>query len=214
MTAFSDLIPTAQRFYAALDRDNSRDWWQANRGPYDDVLKPGALALLDALAPAVQAQTGHPVTTKLFRPNRDVRFSADKRPYQTHLHMLWHVDAGGRQDPALFFGVDIDRVRVGAGLMGLDKPVLEDWRKRVDRDTDAVLALMDRLEAQGYAFGEPALKRVPAPYPQDHPAGEWLRRKSVTAFRDLAPEPDLETAMKAAFAELDPLLDLLIDVAR
>lgn len=209
----ADLIKTAQRFYADVQANNTKDWWRANKATYDADLKPAALALLDDLAPQVTALTDHPAKTKLFRPHRDVRFSKDKTPYNTHLHMMWALDTDARQSPVYFFGIGVDYVTVGAGMMGFDKPVLDDWRKFVDLDTARVVGIMKTLVNKGYSLREPDLKRVPAPYAKDHPAGDLLRMKGITASRDVGQPSSLPDAIMSAFKDLTPLNVLLIQVA-
>ncbi|MEL6571588.1 MAG: TIGR02453 family protein [Pseudomonadota bacterium] len=214
MADFATLIPTARKFYAALDTENTKDWWQANRGPYDDVLKPGALALLEEMSGPLSRICGTPVTTKLFRPHRDVRFSKDKRPYNTHLHMMWQITGDARQLPVFFFGVGIDYVTAGAGMMGFEKPVLEDWRKFVDLDTDRIMGIMAEIQAKGYRKRDPELKRVPSTYAKDHPGGELLKHKGLTVSGELPGDAaDLVSALTAAFTDLWPVNALLLQVA-
>lgn len=207
------LIPEARDFLAALHADNSRDWFLAHKADYDSRLKAPAEALLAELAPTIARIAGCPVVPKLFRPQRDVRFSKDKTPYTTHLHMMWTLDAGARQNPVFFFGIGLDYITAGAGLMGLDKPVLEDWRKWVDLDSDRIGGILGGLEAAGYRMRAPELKRVPPPYPQDHPAARLLRMKAVTASRELAADARLPDDLEAAFAAAWPLNALLVQVA-
>ena len=207
------LIATAQGFYADLARDNTKAWWEAHKETYDTRLKAPALALLETLSPRLQGLTGLPIRTKLFRPHRDVRFSKDKTPYNTHLHMMWSVQAGARQNPVFFFGIGLGYVTSGAGIMGLDKPVLEDWRRVVDLDTERVLGIVEEVEAKGFTLREPALNRVPPPYDAEHRAGRLLRMKEVTAGKELAPDGGLEGALMAAFTEVWPLNRVLIEVA-
>lgn len=207
------LISTAQTFYRRLNDNNTKDWWQDNKATYDTELKAPALALLDRLAPDIAALVDLPVTTKLFRPHRDVRFSKDKTPYQTHLHMMWGLDSGARQSPVFFFGIGLDYVTAGAGIMGFDKPVLEDWRKMVDLDTDRMLGIFADLDGAGFRLREPALKRVPPPYDKDHRAGHLLRMKGVTASREIGDGADLDGAILSAFGALVPLVTMLIQIA-
>ena len=214
MPVYHRLIPEARAFYAALDANNSRDWWQANRAHYDDVLKPGALALLGDLAGPLAALTGETITTKLFRPNRDVRFSKDKRPYNTHLHMMWQIESDARQAPVFFFGIGLDYVTVGAGMMGFDKPVLEDWRKWVDLDTDRIAGIIAGVEAKGYTRRAPELARVPPAYGKDHPGADLLRHKGLTVSGEVPPgTSDLAGDIEKACADLWPVNALLLQVA-
>lgn len=214
MTDLETLIPTARTFYAALAQNNAKTWWDDNRAPYDTVLKPGALALLDRLSAPLADLAGDPVTTKLFRPHRDVRFSKDKTPYNTHLHMMWEVQGEGRQNPVFFFGIDIDRTFVGLGLPGFDKDILDDWRKLLDLDGPRMAGLVAEAEAAGFTLWEPALKRVPPPYPQDHPQARLLRMKGLVASRELpegGPPPDrLPDRLLDTYRDGMPVMKLLL----
>lgn len=214
MTDFAKLIPRAQTFYEALARDNTRAWWDDHRSTYDTALKPAATALLEELNTPLAKMVDAPVSPKLFRPHRDVRFSKDKTPYNTHLHMMWQITGEGRQNPVFFFGIGHDYVTTGAGIMGLDKPMLEDWRKFVDLDTKRITGIVNDLTTRGYPLRAPDLKRVPPAYDKDHPAGELLRMKSVVASRDLPPDTqDLPKALLDAFTDLWPLNALLIQIS-
>ncbi len=207
------LIPTARTFYAALAADNTKAWWDANRGTYDKTLKPGAQALLDDLTGPLGDLAGMPLKAKLFRPHRDVRFSKDKTPYNTHLHMMWEVQTGDRQNPVFFFGIDVDRTFVGVGVMGFEKDVLEDWRKLLDLDGPRMAGAMAQTEAAGFSLWEPELKRVPTPYPQDHPQARFLRMKGLVASREVAegaaPLPD---RLMQTYRDGMPVMSLLLSL--
>ena len=204
---FADLIPDARAFLTELAQNNSRDWFTAHKDQYETALKRPALLLLDHFAAGLSAQTDHPVTTKLFRPHRDVRFSKDKTPYNTHLHMLWQVGQA-----ALFFGVAPGYVTFGGGVMAFDKNQLTNWRAAVDSDKGSDIAdLTQTLAAKGYTPDAAELKRVPAPYDKDHPHAELLRHKSFKLWRQV-PEQDWPTpiaALQSSADDLGPLLDLL-----
>ena len=201
----------AKDFYVALAADNTKDWGLENKAIYDADLKAPALALIDEMAPKLSEMCGEPVTGKLFRPHRDVRFSKDKRPYKEHLHMLWQVQAGGKQDPVFFFGIAPDYTTVGTGLMGFDKAVLADWRKFVDLDADRIGKIFDDAARAGYVMRDPALKRVPSPYPADHPNAVLLRQKGCVVSGDL-PDGDVTDALMRGFKDLKPINDLLVSV--
>ena len=64
-------------FYDGLEEDNSRAYWQAHKAVYDDA-RPAPDGRAAVRAPAAQFGPG-----RILRPDRDVRFSADKSPYKT-----------------------------------------------------------------------------------------------------------------------------------
>ena len=63
-------------FYAELRADNAKDWWTANKARYERNVHEPMLRL----AADLEDEFGE---MKIFRPYRDVRFSADKSPYNS-----------------------------------------------------------------------------------------------------------------------------------
>ncbi|WP_127115242.1 DUF2461 domain-containing protein [Shimia sediminis] len=201
---FETLVPDARSFLRDLSANNNRDWFLDHKSRYEDQLKAPALALLDVTGAELEKRTGAPVETKLFRPHRDVRFSKDKTPYHTHLHMLW---SGGGM--GWFLGIAPDYVSAGAGVFGFDKSQLTTWREMVDNDGDAIAATLTGLQDKGARLGEPELKRVPAPFDKEHPHGALLRRKGVHLWFDTdeatLKKDGLTQWVSAAFSELLPV---------
>lgn len=210
---FETLVKDTQAFVRALAKNNTRDWFHAHKSDYDSKLRDPAKALLDEMAPRLATLTGYPVTSKLFRANRDVRFSKDKTPYQTHLHMMWTVQTGTRQDPALFFGIDASDVTVATGMMEFGKDVLGDWRKMADLDGGYLAGKIKGVTDKGYRLWDPALKRVPPPFDKEHPHGDLLRHKGLVVSG--APKLDgaLPDDLFTAYTDIWPVSDMLIGVA-
>lgn len=105
LAMFTGIPDAAFEFYERLAMDNSREFWLAHKSSYDNDVRAPIEALCAKLAPEFDE-------AKVFRPNRDVRFSADKSPYKTHQGA--YVPAG----PALgwYLEISADGFRVGAGL--------------------------------------------------------------------------------------------------
>lgn len=212
MPGSESLIDDAMTFTRELRDNNTRDWFRAQKERYETRLKAPALALLEVMRPALKDLTGHDATPKLFRPQRDVRFSKDKTPYKAHLHMLWRLDAGGRQDPALFFGIDPEGASVGIGVLEFGKDVLADWRKMLDLDGPRFAAAIEGAQAQGWRLWEPELKRVPSPFGQDHPQADLLRQKRIVLTRGLPGDGPLIPRLTSAYEQTLPLLGVLDSV--
>lgn len=176
---FSSFIIDTRGFLIDLGANNSREWFQANKARYDRLLKGPAEMLLEQGKPRVEKLLGVRPKTKLFRPHRDLRFSKDKAPYHTYLHMLWGAPDDG---PSFFFGISEEYVTAGAGWMHFAGPQLAAWREGIGAPEGAeVQAALRELKPR---LGEPELKRVPAPYDADHPRAELLKRKSFVLWRD------------------------------
>lgn len=76
--AFQGWPAAALGFYEGLEQDNSRACWTAHTAIYDEAVLGPMTELTDEL-------TGEFGAVKIFRPYRDIRFSADKLPYRTEL---------------------------------------------------------------------------------------------------------------------------------
>lgn len=201
------MIPEAQDFCRRLAANNTRDWYQAHKDEYATRLKAPAELLLEQVRPGLERLTNAPARTKLFRINRDLRFAKDKPPYKDHLHMLWYSPEGGLAPLGWFFGIETDRVRIGAGYMGFEKDALIAWREAVDGPSgDQIATGINARLAQGDTTWDPALKRVPSPYDTDHPHADLLRRKSIVLFHDMpVPSTDLPSAILDQFKDLWPV---------
>src|SRR3981081_383623 len=76
LMAFRGWPVEAIEFYEGLEADNSKAYWQDHKSVYEQCVQRPMKELLAELAPEFGEG-------KIFRPYRDVRFSADKSPYKT-----------------------------------------------------------------------------------------------------------------------------------
>lgn len=200
-------------FLADLKTNNTRDWFQGQKKRYEAVYKGPAKAFGEVMAAELQRETGLAHKAKLFRVNRDLRFSKDKTPYNTHMHMSLIPETGQAIPPAWMVGIAPDYMSFGVGCFAFDKPMLAGFRDLVDGTKgEGVEALLARLD--GVRLSEPDLKRVPAPFDKDHPRGTLLRRKGLAAWVDVddpraALTEDLPKHAMQAFRRLRPVFDLL-----
>ena len=183
MTDFNSLVPEAVGFFDDLSANNTKAWFTENKPRYEREVKHPAENLLDVMGAWIERETDAPQMPKLYRIHRDLRFSKDKTPYNTHLHLQWCDNATGI---CHLFGVSRDYVSAGVGAMVFTKPALEAWRARIGADGADLGELVDGLLGDGFRLDPPALKRVPAPHPQDHPHAALLKRKGIVLWRDFS----------------------------
>lgn len=188
--AFGQLIDTAIEFFTELDQNNRKDWFEENKTRYTNDIKRPAEHLRDIIGDEITRLTDEQMRGKLFRIHRDVRFSKDKTPYNAHLHLMWSPATEGA--PLWFFGAAPSYLFVGLGLMGLKGESLDRYRAMVDQHgtalTDALSKARLAVRAEMSHWGPEPLKRVPKPYPADHPLADLLRLKALTLNADLAPD--------------------------
>lgn len=202
MSKFDQMVRDAKTFYADLAQNNTKAHWETIKPDYETKLKAPAKDLLAVVADDLAAIYDTTIKTKLFRPHRDVRFSKDKTPYQTHLHMMW-TDGERTNGPAWFFGVSPNYIRIGWGWMGFDKSQMQTWR-----DAVTMTALPDLIAATPGEISKPELKRVPPPFEKDHLQGDHLRRKSLALWVD-GTDTEVLDQVKAQFKAVKPLHDEL-----
>jgi uncharacterized protein (DUF2461 family) len=68
-----------QGFFLGLQMNNSKAYFEAHRRKYEEQVK----APMQALLADLEAEFGQ---AKVSRPNRDIRFAADKSPYKTNIY--------------------------------------------------------------------------------------------------------------------------------
>jgi uncharacterized protein (TIGR02453 family) len=168
-------------FLRELKANNQREWFNANKGRYEQHVKEPALAFVEDLGYRLPAVAPHLVADKrsMFRIYRDTRFAKDKSPYKTHVGIYFRHARSAEADTAgLYLHLDPEHAFLGAGIWHPGTPALKRIRDalvaRPDDWRDAVAAV-EPLWQQ--ASGE-TLKRPPTGYSADHPLIEDLKRKS------------------------------------
>jgi uncharacterized protein (TIGR02453 family) len=172
----------ALEFYEGLEADNSKVYWTEHKDVYErDVYAPMA-ALLADLAPEFGEW-------RIFRPYRDVRFSANKEPYKTNI-------AATIGDGYVHLGADGLMAASGMYMMAADQ--LERYRHAVaDHTTGPELEkIIHHLETEENleVHGTNPLKTSPKGHPKDHPRVHLLRYKGVIAMKAWPVAPWLGTA--------------------
>jgi uncharacterized protein (TIGR02453 family) len=168
----------ATKFFAGLERDNSKDYWTANKTVFDKEVKEPMAVLVDSLPERFQP-------FKIFRMNRDIRFSPDKSPYKTQ-----HGAAHEIEGTVHYVHLDARGLMAACGAYMMAPDQLERYREAVAADATG-RALQDMLDdlgqrdfEVGHGMSEP-LKTAPRGYPKDHPRVALLRQKAVSAHRRL-----------------------------
>jgi uncharacterized protein (TIGR02453 family) len=153
-------------FFTGLQVNNSKAYFEAHRHQYEQDVKQPMVALLADL----ESRFG---PARLSRPNRDIRFSADKSPYKTNIYATTR-DGG-------YVALGPEGLVVGGGRYMLDAAQLARFREAVAVSGSGakLVALVEGLRKKGYDLGGQELKRVPPPFPQDHQRGDLLRYKRL-----------------------------------
>jgi len=162
-------------FYEQLAADNSRSFWQANKGRFDEFVKQPMVELTEALD---EFGPFH-----MFRPYNDVRFAKNKPPYKTQQGAYGESEGGAGH----YVQFSADGLMVGAGYYAMAKDQLARLRAAIDGEAtgEELSALVDDATRRRYSISAiDTLKTAPRGYPKDHPRIELLRLKGLIAVKE------------------------------
>ncbi len=197
--------PEALEFLHELEDNNDRHWFKANRARYDRSLVAPARELAERLS-----HLGQPY---FFRPYNNLRFRPGP-PLKEHLGVAIGYGAAG----GYYVELSLDGLLVAAGLHRPAPDQLERFRAAIadSRKSAAFERVLACAEKAGLSLAEPALKRAPRGYPNDHPRVERLRLKEVTVAQrhPLEPwlhEPSCDQLIQSQLEAATPLVRWLAE---
>lgn len=190
-------LPKALPSYLAdLHAHNARDWFEAHRESYETLWLRPALDLAAALSgpAAALGLTAVPkLNASVRRINRDVRFSTDKAPYHTRLHLILSTGPTFNKGPGVHLIVSERGFGFGAGHYGIPPDALARIRAAFcePEEREAFLRLLARVAGQGAELTPPDLAKVPKGLPSGADWDHLLCRKHLVARTpDHRPHPD------------------------
>ncbi len=207
-------------FLKSLKKNNNKPWFETHKKSYEEAraafteATTRIISLLSEIDPSLANLTAKEC---LFRINRDVRFSKDKRPYKHNMSAYFNK-AGKKGNGAGYYV----HVEPGASFIaaGIWMPAAEDlakirqeidynfmeWKKMTDN------ARFKKMFANGMDTSN-TLVRPPKGYDEENPAIDFLKLKSFVVRRPFTDGELMSSAFPAelskSFRELKPLVDFL-----
>jgi uncharacterized protein (TIGR02453 family) len=169
--AFRGWPAEAIEFYEGLEADNSKTYWYAHKKDYEELVKRPMQELLAELEPEYGEG-------KIFRPNRDIRFSRDKSPYKTAMGATL---AGGG-----YIQFSADGLSAGSGMYMPATDQLARLRAAIasDKTGKKLVDIVATARKSGLEVtAHDSLKTAPKGYPKDHPRIDLLRQKGIIAWK-------------------------------
>ncbi len=177
MTTFKGFGPKVRDWFRGLESDNSKEYFAAHRDFYEEAIRDQIEALLIELSKDFGGEL------KMFRQNRDIRFSRDKSPYKTNTYGILHGTAIAAQ--GLYASISADGLVAGSGYHLMAPDQLDRYRQGVaDSKLGPQLARrIGKAQQAGLELWGETLATAPRGYPKDHERIELLRRKNLTLGR-------------------------------
>ncbi len=206
-------------FIKNLQKNNVKEWFDANRKSYD-AAKADFIQLVDE-ALKQHSQTDKDIDTltakeSVFRINRDIRFSKDKTPYKNHIAAGFA--RGGKKSIYAGYYLHIEPGNnsfVGGGLWTPEADVVKKIRQEIDYNLDEFVGIIQSKTFQKiygglYRDKEVMLSRAPKGYEEDNKAINYIKMKSFIAMKPIKDEEltekKLVTIITEALSALYPLI--------
>ena len=206
------------KFLSELAENNSKEWMDANRDWYVAVKTDFLEDVTELLKGLIPIEPGLEVLRPkdcVFRQNRDVRFSPDKRPYK--INFAAYFSTGGKKSPGpgYYLHVQPGGSFLAGGIWMPPADVLKKIRREIDYSGEEFEQLLQQPTFKklfGAMEGE-QLKTSPRDFESDHPYIHYLRYKSFIVSQPIADEAIESGKYKqeafASFAIMKPFHDFL-----
>jgi uncharacterized protein (TIGR02453 family) len=217
--AAAHLRPEGLAFLRALARHNDREWFTPRKAVFEAELKEPMLAIIRKVTDAMEnfaPSFVRPAEKCLFRIYRDTRFSADKKPYKTHVAAWWsHQGLEKTSGAGYYFHIDSKEVVIAAGAYMPEKDQLAAIRHwLLDHHAEFRKLLQTAaLRKTFIEFDGNALIRPPKGFPKEHPAMDLIRCRqwglSATLPASAALAPGFAAQLIRHFRLAAPVVDAL-----
>ncbi len=205
-------------FLRELAANNTREWFQANKKPYESVKASfeESIQHLIHLIGTFENMSGVKVKDCNYRIARDVRFSLDKSPYKTWLSASF--SEGGRKSNRMDYYLHIQpnsESFLGGGMYAPTPAQLATFRQEIDYNAQSLKNIIYNptfVDMFGTGVGE-KVKTAPKGYDKQHPDLDLLQYKQLFFWKKFTDAEVLQTDFEQKVGEycktLKPYLDYL-----
>lgn len=206
-------------FLTQLANNNNREWFNANKPKYLDAYS-NIITFADSLLEemnkhdTIETPSGK---DSVFRIYKDVRFSKDKTPYNTHFSGSFKR-ATKKLRGGYYFNITPGSSFIAGGFWGPNTDDMRRIRQDIDynyTDWNKMLANKALVNTFGSLAGE-QLTSAPRGYAKDHPAINLLRYKQFILRHPFTDEevlnPGFVKQVSNTFKKMRPFLNFMSDV--
>lgn len=203
-------------FLKDLKKNNHRDWMTEHKKRYqagEKELKSFYAVVAERLNEKDEIEK-----TKVFRINRDIRFSKDKTHYNVHRSVSFSR-AGTHRRGGYYLRLEPGNSLMAGGFFGPQPADLLRIRKEFEMDDQEIRDILANPEFKK-AFGgfstEYQVKTAPKGFSKDHPAIDLIKNKSFFVSHQFTDKevfaPDFIDKLMYHYELLRPYFDYMSDV--
>ncbi len=212
----STIPKSSFEFLLKLKKNNNREWMQEHKKEY--LANEKALKEFYATVASELNATDEIAKTKVFRINRDIRFSKDKTPYNFHRSVSFSR-AGAHRRGGYYLRLEPGNCLMAGGFFGPNPEDLLRIRKEFEMDSSEIreiLAQKDFKKAFGGFNQEYAVKTAPKGFSKEDENIDLIRLKSFFVNHHFTDEEvfasDFKDNLVHHYQLLRPFFDYMSDV--
>ena len=203
------------KFLKQLKQNNSREWFAAHKKEFKAIeaeVKRFYQELLELMNTHDNIEK-----LKMFRIYRDVRFSHDKSPYQSHFAGSFSR-AGANLRGGYYLRIKPGETFIAVGFWGPEKQDLLRIRKEFEQDATAFRSVIDNKKLKKYwgtLEGE-EVKTAPKGFGKAHPNIDLIKKKQFIFVRNFTDAQVLDRGflneVNTSFLAIRPYFDIMSDI--
>ncbi|GER59285.1 DUF2461 domain-containing protein [Patiriisocius marinus] len=203
-------------FLNNLAKNNHKDWMDEHRKTYQSSEK----ALKSVYAEILRGlnEKDEIAKQKIFRINRDIRFSKDKTPYNVHRSVSWSR-AGAHRRGGYYLRIEPGKCALAGGFFSPEPADLLRIRKEFEMDASEIREILNQNEFK-MTFGNfnqhYAVKTAPKGFNKEDANIDLIRLKSFFVEHPLKDSevlgPNFVDTVLKHFRTLRPFFDYMSDV--
>jgi uncharacterized protein (TIGR02453 family) len=181
-----------------LTQNNTKEWFADNKASYEQsVREPFAEMLTELTVQLSSTEVPFVGSEKtMFRAHRDVRFSQDKSPYNTHVSGL--LTPSGTKSEAqvlIYFHLDAGGGFIVSGLYHPSTDRLETLRQSMIEKPEQFIGVVDELSKYKLSLDESeATKNMPRSFTEhsESPVAQYVKLKNLMVRKEMTQQDWLD----------------------
>jgi uncharacterized protein (TIGR02453 family) len=195
------------KFLKSLKKNNHKEWMDANRAWYEKVrnnLIDDVNELIEGIYKIDSRFSKLSAKECMFRINRDIRFSKDKRPYKENLGMYFSLLGKKSSGPGYYLHIEPGNSFFACGCWMPPADVLYKIRQEIDYNANDFIQIISNKNFKKIfkeIEGE-KLKNIPKGFDETSSVIEYLKLKSFVVTTSISDDEITNGAFKNKFLNL------------
>ncbi len=207
-------------FLKNLKKNNNKPWFEGHRKEYE-YARSDFFNLVNELIKAI-SQFDAPISQLavkdcVFRINRDVRFSKDKKPYKNNMACYFNREGKKGSGAGYYLHIEPGHSMAAGGIWMPETQVLSSIRQEIDYNLGDWKKIIEHKDFRKKFIegvkSEDILVRPPKGYEEKNPAIQYLKMKSFIVSRSFADkdvqDKDFIKEIAGTFKTMKPFIDFL-----